>query len=262
MRGTFHVLSATLRLVTSRKNTVRSWRVRREVEKMVKDTLLYGLFLGSFSGGYVVVEEGIALGFGRERTRGWRAMVAGGVAGGSVVLAPGEGHVSLGLWMALKGLGFLVRCGNVPLERGGGGATEGEEGEEGEDKSRLRRAWVRTLLAPTRFEQGDVVLMCVAWSVLAYVYVVEPGALPAGMVKFLDKQIGVPGRVKDQLQVVLRGEASAMRRGASGARERPSRIPCEVVHPNQTCNEHAFGFLPQAFARAIPVYLPVRVELG
>jgi len=34
------------------------------------------------------------------------------------------------------------------------------------------------------------------------------------------------------------------------------------VHPNQTCNEHAFGFLPQAFARAIPVYLPVRVELG
>ena len=305
MRGGFHVLSYALRLVVmgqtgarrdegaraaraahdmarlvgTGKVVVTAASVKTVLRKILKDTVQYGMFLGSFSGGYVALEEGIALGMGRERTRGWRALVAGFVAGGSLVLAGGEKrHTSLALYMALKGLTFLVRCGNVPLvidgesSRTKAGTEDPEQAHDDDDaeRKRTRRAWVRRLLAPTRFSQGDVLLMCLAMSQLGYSWIVEPSTLPVSMLKFLNKHGGQTSNVMDDIRrmCAIGGTSGAsssfsivrspQRRSLRGTRTQGG-IPCSVVHPGQTCNEHAFGFFPQAYARAIPVYLPVYI---
>ena len=307
MRGGFHVLSYALRLVVigqggarraggahnargvagmvgSSQVIVTAASVKTVLKKILKDTVQYGMFLGSFSGGYVALEEGIALGMGRERTRGWRALVAGFVAGGSLVLAGGEKrHTSLALYMALKGLTFLVRCGNVPLvvdeasSRAGAGTVKesGEaHGSDAAERKRTRRAWVRRLLAPTRFSQGDVLLMCLAMSQLGYSWIVEPSTLPVSMLKFLNKHGGQSAQVMDEIRRMcdVGGVAGArssipasgvpqglVKSGLSRETRTQGGNPCSVVHPGQTCNEHAFGFFPQAYARAIPVYLPVYI---
>ena len=274
-----------------RTAVVTAASVKTVLRKILKDTLQYGMFLGSFSGGYVALEEGIALGLGRERTRGWRALVAGFVAGGSLVLAGGDKrHTSLALYMALKGLTFLVRCGNVPLVigseprdvHGGSGNCGDVRGKDGVQKpssnneterKKTRRAWVRRLLAPTRFSQGDVLLMCLAMSQLGFSWIVEPSTLPGSMLKFLNKHGGQSARTMDEIRVMCTTDRNPL--VVSGGPDltarlspsmRPSQevrtgggIPCDVVHPGQTCNEHAFGFFPQAYARAIPVYLPVYI---
>ncbi|EXC24960.1 hypothetical protein L484_009246 [Morus notabilis] len=35
------------------------------------------------------------------------------------------------------------------------------------------------------------------------------------------------------------------------------KVPCSIVHGNQSCSGHIFSFLVQAYKRALPVYLPV-----
>jgi hypothetical protein len=309
MRGGFHVLSYALRLVVMGQGGARrasgaqgphgvagivgsgqvgvtAASVKPILRKILRDTVQYGMFLGSFSGGYVALEEGIALGMGRQRTRGWRALVAGFVAGGSLVLAGGEKrHTSLALYMALKGLTFLVRCGNVPLvideacsRAGPGSGKVDDKGHAREndaaERKRTRRAWVRRLLAPTRFSQGDVLLMCLAMSQLGYSWIVEPSTLPVSMLKFLNKHGGQSSHVMDAIRAMCeiggrsgpisrRSRQSVPQSIAQSRSVRETRtqggIPCSVVHPGQTCNEHAFGFFPQAYARAIPVYLPVYI---
>lgn len=31
---------------------------------------------------------------------------------------------------------------------------------------------------------------------------------------------------------------------------------CQLVHPMQSCGQHALAFLPEAYLRALPVYFP------
>lgn len=35
--------------------------------------------------------------------------------------------------------------------------------------------------------------------------------------------------------------------------------PCGLAHPGKGCMQHAAGFFPDAYLRALPVYLPVYV---
>jgi hypothetical protein len=244
MRGGFHVLSYALRLVVqndpkrSKGVVVTTQGVKDVVRKIIKDTIKYGMFLGSFSGGFVALDEGIALGLGREKTTSWRALASGLLAGSSLIFAGKDTrHTSLSLFVFLKGLTFLIRCGNVPLVVRGGQ----ERGEE-----YPRRAWVRKILAPTRLRHGDMIIMCLAMSQLGYSWIVLPSTLPRSMLNFLNKHGGQSNQVMGEIRKMCN-------------LPRPGRIPCQIVHPGQTCNEHALGFFPQAYARAIPVYLPVYI---
>jgi len=51
-------------MVGSSQVIVTAASVKTVLKKILKDTVQYGMFLGSFSGGYVALEEGIALGMG------------------------------------------------------------------------------------------------------------------------------------------------------------------------------------------------------
>jgi hypothetical protein len=79
-----------------------------------------------------------------------------------------QAHTSLALYVLIRGLTLLTRCGNLP------------------EAHPTKRA----LLAPTRWRHGDVALMCLATSQIGYSWIALPQTLPTSFVRFLDKHGG------------------------------------------------------------------------
>ncbi len=213
----------------------------------LRDTLRWGAFLGSFAGAFVAADEAIAFFGGRRRTRAWRAAASGALAGQALRLAGPDDHTSLALYLCVRGLTLLVRCGNLP------GAAP---------------AWRRAALAPTRWAHGDTALMCLASSQLLYSWVVLPSTLPPAYVRFLDKHCGAaPAVIAGVREMVAAADAGAppgplaalagtRRAGFAGA------LPGPLVHPGRSAVAFALAFLPGAYLRALPVYLPVYLLPG
>lgn len=75
------------------------------------------------------------------RSSRWRALLAGVLAGPCLLITgPGTRHTSLSLYMLLRGLVLLVRCGNKPAAHPA----------------------LRAALAPTRWAHGDTALVCMS----------------------------------------------------------------------------------------------------
>lgn len=81
---------------------------------------------------------------------------------------PGDRHTSLALYILLRGITLLIRCGNKP------------------DAPPV----VRKALTPTRWKHGDTALMCLATSQITYSWIMMPHTLPKSYVKFLNKHGG------------------------------------------------------------------------
>ncbi len=77
-------------------------------------------------------------------------------------------HHSLALYVLIRGITLLVRCGNK------------------HDSPPL----VRKLLAPSRWQHGDTALMCAATSQLGYSWIILPQTLPPSYVHFLNHHGG------------------------------------------------------------------------
>lgn len=77
-------------------------------------------------------------------------------------------HHSLALYILIRGVTLLVRCGNKPESP----------------------PLVRKLLAPSRFQHGDTALMCASLSQLGYSWIILPQTLPSSYVKFLNHHGG------------------------------------------------------------------------
>ncbi|CAN0843277.1 hypothetical protein LINGRAPRIM_LOCUS213 [Linum grandiflorum] len=78
----------------------------------LKETLRYGLFLGTFTGTFVSVDEIIAALGRHRRTRKWRALVAGLVAGPSMLLTgPNTQHTNLAIYILMLAAVLASRCG-------------------------------------------------------------------------------------------------------------------------------------------------------
>ena len=73
-------------------------------------------------------------------------------------------HNSLAIYVLLRGITLLVRCGNKPT---------------------APKA-LRSILAPTRWHHGDIVLMCLATSQLGYSWIHMPKTLPPAYNSFLN----------------------------------------------------------------------------
>ena len=96
---------------------------------------------------------------------------------------------------------------------------------------------------------------------LAYSWIFLQQTLPVSYVRFLNKHGG-----KELAQYAAVKELCA--RNASGKAAAPlaslhdtpladlaTTVPCDFLHAGQTCSQHARGFLPQAYMRALPVYV-------
>ncbi|KAK9825197.1 hypothetical protein WJX81_006470 [Elliptochloris bilobata] len=245
LRGGLHLTS----LLFSLLNAARRRRKARlqSLQGMLKESLRYTAFLGSFAGVYVAVDEGIAALFGKQRSSDWRAFVAGAAAGPSILLTgPKARHHSLALYVLLRGVTLLVRCGNKP------------------DAPPA----VRALLTPTRSRHGDTGLMCLCTCQLAYSWILKPQTLPPSFVHFLNHHGGHElwyykaarelahrhwhGLPPEPLAALVGTENEGL----------VAEHPCDWAHPGVGCNENALRFLPAAYLRALPVYLPVYLLSG
>jgi len=101
----------------------------------------WAAFLGAYSGGYVALDELLKFAVGRERSRQWRGAVAGAAMGPTMLLTGSSPHTSLATYLLLRAFVLLVRIAN-----------------------KTRNGALRALLAPTRWEHGDVGLMCLSSS--------------------------------------------------------------------------------------------------
>lgn len=242
VRGGLHAVSFLVSHLGKKKRAGPSARER------LMESLRYAAFFGTFGGVYVGTDELIAMLLGRKRTSAWRSIVAGAVAGPSILwTGPGADHTSLAMYVFVRGLVLLVRCGNLP------GAPE----------------WRRRLLAPTRVPHGDVMLMCLAITQLGYSWMVTPQTLPKSYVRFLNKHGGKPdymyGAVRELIRLQRQGRGFPPRqlRALQGTPHAAfcGTIPCGFLHPGQSCPSALATFLPQAYLRALPVYVVGYVSL-
>ncbi|XP_076916179.1 uncharacterized protein LOC143575775 [Bidens hawaiensis] len=78
----------------------------------LKETVRYGLFLGTFAGTFVSVDELIAALGGHQRTAKWRALIAGAIAGPSMLLTGfNTQHTSLAVYILMRAAVLASRCG-------------------------------------------------------------------------------------------------------------------------------------------------------
>ena len=162
-------------LARARKRGVR----RAAAADAVRDTVSFAAFLVAFSGVYVSVDEGLSLRYGKQRSKSWRAAVAGAFAGPTLLLADGVGrgpaadprrHHGLATYVWLRSVVLLVRCAIKRRDR----LTETQ----------------RRLLAPFASDHADVGLMMASATVILSCFILKPEALRGAYASFLDKHGG------------------------------------------------------------------------
>lgn len=205
----------------------------------VKETLRYGLFLGAFAGTYVSVDELIAAIGGHHR---WRALLAGAIAGPSMLLTGlNTEHTSLAIYILMRAAVLASRCG-IKSERFG------------------------RICKPLTWAHGDIFLMCLGSSQILSAYILKQDSLPPSYKSFLNKHGGKAAVTLQGVKEIACGmpltdlkliEKHFKTMGVDIKLNPQMKVPCSIIHGNQSCGGHFVSFLVQAYKRALPVYLPV-----
>lgn len=228
-----------------RSSSIRIAGVRTNRDAMSaawKETLRYGLFLGTFAGTFASVDEAIAAFGGRARTARWRALIAGAIAGPSMLLTGlNTQHTSLAVYILMRAAVLASRCGIKSKKFG-------------------------SLCKPLTWTHGDIFLMCLSSSQILSSYILNQDSLPSSYRSFLNKHGGKDAMILKGVKEIacskpltsLAGiEKYYKSNGVELKLDPTMKIPCSIVHGNQSCAAHAISFFVQAYARALPVYLPV-----
>ncbi|CAJ2644758.1 uncharacterized protein LOC123911367 isoform X1 [Trifolium pratense] len=208
----------------------------------LKETLRYGLFLGTFAGTFVSMDELIGALGGHRRTARWRTLLAGAVAGQSMLLTGLEAqHTSLAIYILMRAAVLATRCG-IKSERFG------------------------RICKPLTWKHGDIFLMCLSSSQILSAYILNQESLPASYKSFLNKHGGKDPVILQGVKDIATGRPfsnlNAIKKyyktvGVDVKLDPNMKVPCTIVHGNQSCSGHIVSFLIQAYKRALPVYLPV-----
>lgn len=207
-----------------------------------KETLRYGLFLGAFAGTFVSVDELISSLGGHRRTAKWRALLAGLIAGPSMLLTGfNTQHTSLAIYILMRATVLASRCG-IKSKRFG------------------------SICKPLTWAHGDIFLMCLSSSQILSAYILKQESLPPSYKSFLNKHGGKDPVLLQGVSEIVRGlsptnlgviERHYKSTGVDIKLDPQMKVPCSIIHGKQTCEAHFFSFLAQAYIRAVPVYLPV-----
>ncbi|KAM5575710.1 hypothetical protein ABKV19_014581 [Rosa sericea] len=208
----------------------------------LKETLRYGLFLGTFAGTFVSVDEIIASLGGHRRTAKWRALLAGLIAGPSMLLTGhNTQHTSLAVYILMRAAVLATRCG-IKSKRFG------------------------RVCKPLTWKHGDIFLMCLSSSQILPAYILKQESLPPSYKSFLNKHGGKDITILQGVKEIASGlpftNLGAIERyyksvGTNIKLDPAMKVPCTIVHGGQSCSGHIISFLIQAYKRALPVYLPV-----
>lgn len=151
----------------------------------------------------------------------------------------------IAIYAFMKGAVLLVRCGNLECQPG----------------------WMRALLAPTRWADGDVFFLCCNSAVIFHSWILHPELLPKAYIRFLNRHggkrtayykamaelIGRQGEVARSGGVVLSALEGTPMAG------RRVRTAAQFAHPREGTLAHAVRFVPGGIRRALPIYVPVYV---
>ncbi|ESQ38870.1 hypothetical protein EUTSA_v10001817mg [Eutrema salsugineum] len=208
----------------------------------IKETLRYGLFLGTFAGTFVSVDEAICALAGHQRTAKWRALFAGLVAGPSMLLTgPNTTHTSLAVYILMRAAVLASRCG-IKSKRFG------------------------SICKPLTWKHGDLFLMCLSSSQILSAYILSQESLPSSYKSFLNKQGGkdlsILQGVKDIASAKPFTNLRAIEKyyksvGVDIKLDPNMKVPCSIIHGKESCTKHGITFFLQAYKRALPVYVPV-----
>ncbi|CAL5332786.1 unnamed protein product [Camellia sinensis] len=231
------------RLSTSSKNAVMA-SSSEDVILAIKETIRYGLFLGTFAGTFVSVDEIIATLGGHRRTARWRALFAGAVAGNSLLLTGLDTqHTSLAIYILMRAAVLASRCG-------------------------IKSKRLGRICKPLTWAHGDIFLMCLSSSQILSAYLLKQESLPSSYKSFLNKHGGKDPIVLQGVREMACGmpfsnlgviEKYYKTIGVDIKLDPQMKIPCSMllIHGNQSCGAHFVSFLIQAYKRALPVYFPV-----
>ncbi|XP_047089695.1 uncharacterized protein LOC124701646 isoform X1 [Lolium rigidum] len=247
LKGGLALFSVLVRLRSRRRSPTRSRKAgamtnEEAVVLALKETLRYGMFLGTFAGSYVSVDECIAALWGRKRTARWRSLLSGLIAGPSMLLTgPGTQHTSLAIYILMRAAVLAARCG-IKSRRFG------------------------KICKPLTWSHGDVFLMCLSSAQILSAYLLAQDSLPSSYKSFLNKHGGKDHSILQGLKEVVQHTAFSNLAGIEkyyksvgvDIKLDPNmEVPCSIVHGNQSCTGHFISFLLQAYGRAVPVYIPV-----
>ncbi|KAL5705247.1 hypothetical protein ACHQM5_023577 [Ranunculus cassubicifolius] len=245
LKGGLAIFSILSRLKSRRRSSIRRTGKNSNGEAIIlaaKETLRYGLFLGSFAGTFVSVDECIAALGGHKRTANWRGLLAGAIAGPSMLLTgTNTQHTSLAIYILMRAAVLASRCG-IKSKRFGG------------------------ICKPLTWKHGDIFLMCLSSSQILSAYILNQDSLPPSYKSFLNHHGGkdpvILQGVKDiacglpfsNLEAIEKHYKSV---GVDINLDPEMKVPCSIIHGHQPCVSHIISFLIRAYARALPVYLPI-----
>ncbi|KAH1057590.1 hypothetical protein J1N35_035655 [Gossypium stocksii] len=242
LKGGLALFSILARLLRKKSRKVEAFTNKEAISLAIKETLRYGLFLGTFAGTFVSVDEIIGELGGHKRTAKWRALVAGLVAGPSMLLTGrNTQHKSLAIYILMRAAVLASRCG-IKSKRFG------------------------KLCKPLTWKHGDIFLMCLSSSQILSSYILKQDSLPPSYRSFLNKHGGKDLVILQGVREIASGlpftnlEAIEKLYKASGVDVKldPNmKIPCSMIHGNQSCSAHVISFFTEGYKRALPVYLPV-----
>ncbi|KAK2659750.1 hypothetical protein Ddye_006283 [Dipteronia dyeriana] len=246
LKGGLSLFSILARLKRTRlSSSVRKTEAFSNSEAIalaVKETLRYGLFLGTFAGTFVSVDEIIGALGGHRRTAKWRALLAGFIAGPSMLLTgPNTQHTGLAIYILMRAAVLASRCG-IKSKRFG------------------------RICKPLTWKHGDIFLMCLSSSQILSAYILKQDSLPPSYKSFLNKHGGKDTVILQGVKEIACGlpfsnllavEKYYKAMGVDIKLDPEMEVPCSIIHGNQACAAHFVTFLVQAYKRALPVYLPV-----
>lgn len=245
LKGGLSLFSLLVRLSRQKSRTSTKSRALssgEDIVLLIKETLRYGFFLGTFAGTFVTVDELIATLGGHRRTARWRALLAGAIAGPSMLLTGLETtHTSLAIYILMRAAVLASRCG-IKSKRFG------------------------RICKPLTWKYGDIFLMCLSSCQILSAYILKQDSLSPSYKLFLNKHGGKDLLILQGVKEIATGLPFSNLEGigkyykALGIDiklDPHMKVPCSIVHGNQSCSAHFLTFLIQAYKRALPVYLPV-----
>ncbi|OMO93780.1 hypothetical protein CCACVL1_06357 [Corchorus capsularis] len=242
LKGGLALFSLLARLRRKKSRKVEAFSDKEAISLAIKETLRYGLFLGTYAGTFVSVDEIIGALGGHNRTARWRALVAGLIAGPSMLLTgPNTQHTSLAIYILMRAAVLASRCG-IKSKRFG------------------------KLCKPLTWKHGDIFLMCLSSSQILSSYILKQDSLPPSYRSFLNKHGGKDLVILQGVKEIASGlpftnlqaiEKFYKSTGVDIKLDPNMKIPCSMIHGGQSCGGHVASFLIEAYKRALPVYLPV-----
>eukprot|EP00249_Psilotum_nudum_P004941 c18447_g1_i1 orf=307-2004(-) len=244
LRGGLTLFSLLMRLKQKRSNGAKSLQrpVRELANFGLSETLRYGLFLGSFAGTFSTLDELIAALWGFRRTAKWRSLIAGAVAGPSLLLTGKNAqHTSMAIYILVRASVLAARCG-------------------------IKSGHIGWLCSPFAWKHGDMFMMCLSSSQILSSWIMKPESLSPSYVSFLNKHGGKDRSILQGIKDLAFGKPITGLEaifehyktfGVNVQLDPKMKIPCMMVHGDRHCISHFFWFLCHACFRSLPVYIPV-----